>query len=92
MRGNPQTIAEKGESIYKEKFQEEYERKYPGKFVAIDINSADAFLGDTPEGAVQKGQKANPRGFFHLIKIGSPGVYRVGYTSGFCGDWIFRQR
>lgn len=89
----PQVIAEKGERIYKDKFQEEYERKYPGKFLAIDITSEQVFLADTPEEAIQEAQAVNRTGYFHLIKIGSSGVYRVGYTSGVYGDWIFgRQR
>lgn len=86
---SPQVIAHKGESIYKEKFKEEYERKYSGKFVAIDVSSGEAFVADTPEEALQKAQAANVTGPLHLMKIGSEGVYKVGYTSR--GDWIFQQ-
>ena len=85
----PQVIAEKGERIYRNKFQKEYEEKYPGKFLAIDINSEQGFIADTPEEAIEKAQAANPSGPFHLIKIGAAGVFRVGYSSGAHGDWIF---
>lgn len=86
----PQAIAEKGERIYKNRFQKEYEEKYRGKFLAIDINSEQAFMAETPEEAIEKAQTANPSGPFHLIKIGASGVYRVGYSSEAHGDWIFR--
>ena len=90
MLAAPQFIAQKGESIYKEKFQQKYEKEYLGKFVAIDIDSEQAFVADSPVEAIEQVQKANPTGYFHLIKVGSPGVYRVGYTSEPHGDWLFR--
>jgi len=76
----PERIAEKGQALYRERFRNEYEEQYPGKYLAIDINTEKAFIGDTPEAAVEALQKANPNGFYHLVRIGSPGVYRVGYT------------
>ena len=95
MAHTPEMIAHRGEAIYKEKFQEVYERllrsKYFGKFLAIDISSEKAFVDDTPLGALQKAQAENPDGLFHLVKIGFPGVYKLGYTSGERGDWIFRR-
>lgn len=90
MISTPQAIAEKGENIYKTKFQKEYEQKYPGKFVVIDITSEEALVADSPEKAIEAAQSKNPGGLFHLIKIGSSGVYRVGYTSGTPRDWVFR--
>lgn len=89
MTESPHDIAKKGESIYREKFQQEYERKYPGKFVTIDIQSGEALVADTPEEAFQKAQDKNSTGLFHLIKVGSPGVYRVGYSSSEYADWLF---
>jgi len=87
---SPQMIANKGEALYKNKFQSEYEAKYLGKFVAIDIASEEAFVADNPEDAIAAAQEKNPNGFFHLVKVGSPGVYRLGYTQEKKSDWIFR--
>lgn len=89
---SPQILAQKGEDIYNTQFKKEYEEKYHGKFVAIDISTEKAFLADTPEDALLKAQKDNPNGFYHLLKVGSTGVYRLGYTSGEYGDWLFRER
>ncbi len=90
MNATPQAIAEKGERIYKEKYQQEYEKTLAGKFVAIDINTEKASVADSPEEAFEAAQKDNPGGYYHLIKIGSPGVYRAGYTSAATRDWIFQ--
>lgn len=89
---SPQVLAQKGEDIYNKKFRKEYEEKYQGKFVAIDISTENAILADTPEDALLKAQKESPDGFYHLLKVGSTGVYRIGYTSGEYGDWLFRER
>ena len=91
VNGNPKQLAEKGEEIYKRKYKQEYERLYPGKFVAIDVGTENAFVADTPEGAVEILQKENPKAFFHLVKVGSPGVFKVGYTlHNHERDWLLQ--
>ena len=76
---SPQAIAEKGEAIYLKKYKIEFETRYPNKFVAIEIDSGQAFIGNTAEEAIEKAQTERDGGLFHLIKVGSPGVFRVGY-------------
>ena len=89
---SPEVLAQKGEAIYKQKFKKDFEEKYLGKFAAIDVVSESAVVADTPEDALRKAQSECPDGFYHLIKIGSDGIYRLGYTSETHGDWLFRQR
>jgi hypothetical protein len=36
---NPQQVAEAGQKIYQDRYQQEYERLHPGKFLAIDVNT-----------------------------------------------------
>ncbi|MBI3447710.1 MAG: hypothetical protein HY049_02130 [Acidobacteria bacterium] len=89
----PQVIAERGEQIYRERYKDEYERLYSGQFVALDVDSGSPFVADTPEGALDAARRAQPTGRFHLIRIGSPGVFRMSYAgSGSHGDWIFGKR
>ena len=76
----PNSIAEKGEALYREKFQAEYEIKFPGKYLAIDVNTATPYVADTPEQAVEALLKASPNAHYHLVRIGASGVYRVGYA------------
>ncbi len=78
---NPQDIADAGERIYSEKYKEEFEKKHSGKFVAIDVITEEAYIAEQPEEALDAARKASPKGYFHLIKVGSPGAFRVGYIS-----------
>jgi len=85
----PEEIATRGEKIYREQFQQQYELSHPGKFLAIDVTvpNGAVYVADTPEEALETAQRMNPRGFFHIVRVGSPGVYRVGYTRGTSRGW-----
>lgn len=87
---NPKAIAETGEKIYNEKYRAQYEADHSGKFVAINIRTEHATLGDTPEKALEDGKNADSSGVFHLIKIGSPGAFRVSYAQHGSNDWLYR--
>lgn len=88
---NPKAIAELGEKIYREKYKVIFEREHLGKFVAIDLGTEKAFIADTPEDAVKLLQKENINAFFHLIKVGSPGVFKVGFSlHNNERDWLFQ--
>ena len=87
---NPKQLAEKGEAIYRNKYQHEYELLHVGKYVAVDLGTEKAYVSDTPEGAVELLQKENPKGFFHLIKVGSSGVFKVGYSYHNERDWLLQ--
>ena len=87
---NPKAIAEKGEAIYAQKYKEDYEAQYLGKYVAIEVTTETAYVDDSPEGALEKARKEHPDGLSHLIKVGAPGAFRVSYTSNADADWIFQ--
>ncbi|MEW5701980.1 MAG: hypothetical protein AB1792_07110 [Candidatus Zixiibacteriota bacterium] len=46
--------------------------------MAIDVFSEESFVGATAEEAAKKAAHLCPGGFFHLIRIGFNGVYRMG--------------
>ena len=71
-------LANKGQKIYERRYKKKLEKSHFGQFVAIDIFSEDHFLGSTAEEAAKKAQEARPNGFFHLMRIGYNGVYRMG--------------
>jgi hypothetical protein len=87
---NPKAAAELGEKIYRERYQTEYERDHPGKFVAINVLTQDAYIGDTPEGVLAHARTVAPTGAFHLIQVGHGGAFRVGYAQSSSLDWIFQ--
>ncbi|MBV9611039.1 MAG: hypothetical protein JO091_01140 [Acidobacteriaceae bacterium] len=87
---DPRAVASEGERIYLEKYKSEYEAQHRGKFVAIDVNSEQAFLGDTPEQSLEEAKKQAPDGLFHLMKVGSLGAFRVSYTSDGLSSWLYQ--
>lgn len=88
---NPKEIVEAGEKIYAERYKLDYEQKFGGKFVAIDVLTGEATVADFPEDALEAGRKKNATGLFHLIKIGSPGAFRVSSFSpeNARSNWVF---
>jgi hypothetical protein len=74
---DPQAIANIGRRIYANRYQTEFEARYPGQIVAIDISSERAFVASSVEEAVDRGHGANPTSLFHVIKVGAPAVYRM---------------
>jgi hypothetical protein len=87
---NPKEIAERGEKIYDEKYKSRFEQEHPRKFVAIDVTTEEAYLGDTPEGVLESAHGASPNGIFHLIQVGFPSAIRISYTNHAVVDGIFR--
>jgi hypothetical protein len=87
---NPTEIAQAGQKIYEDKYRADYEKKYPNQFVAIDVNSGQAFVASGPEEAVAAAKKASPNAIMHLIRIGSSGAFKVSYRTNEKRDWIFR--
>ena len=74
---NPAQLAERGKKLYEEEFKERYAAGHIGEILAIEIKSRSAYLGKTPLEALNAAEAAQPNGFFHLIRIGSPGVYNL---------------
>jgi hypothetical protein len=87
---DPKAVADAGERIYERQYRADFEKQHPGRFVAIDVLTEKAFLGDRPEEALQRAKEANPQGIFHLIRVGAPGAFRVSRTSHASGDWVLR--
>jgi hypothetical protein len=86
---NPREIAEMGEKIYSEKYRADFELRYLGKYVAIEVKTGNAYIGDTSSDALQEAKAKSPNGLFHLIKVGSSGAFRMSYTNANV-DWAFR--
>ncbi|CAD6492952.1 MAG: hypothetical protein CHKLHMKO_00381 [Candidatus Argoarchaeum ethanivorans] len=62
-------IGEKGRELFK-KISDELQRDYRGKFVAIDVDSGDYFVGDTSVDAGKKARGTYPGKVFYLGRIG----------------------
>ena len=64
-----QKIAEEGAKIY-DQIKVNYDPKERGKFLAIDIDSKDAYLGNTSAEALELARQSHPNKVFYVIKIG----------------------
>lgn len=76
---SPDRIAEEGQRIYLAKYRESLERTNIGQFVAIDVLSGQAYVGKFAEIALDEARKKAPNGVFHLVRIGSPGAFKVSF-------------
>lgn len=68
-KANIQKIAEEGAKIY-ELIKSQYEPDQNGKFLAIDIESKNTYIGNTSSEAVELARKAHPNKVFYVVKIG----------------------
>jgi len=64
-----QKIAEEGAKIY-EQIKVKYDPKEKGKFLAIDIDSKKAYLGNTSAEALELARQNHPNKVFYVVKIG----------------------
>lgn len=70
IQANIQEIADKGANVY-DKIKERFVPKENGKFLAIDIESEDVFLGTTSAEALTSARESHPGKIFYVVKIGS---------------------
>ena len=68
-------IAREGKRLL-ELIQPQFGEQDRGKFVAIDVDSGDYFLGETAMDATEKGRAKYPDKVFYLGRIG----YRTAFT------------
>jgi hypothetical protein len=70
-------MGEAGRRIYRQRYQSDFEALYPGRIVAIEVESERAFVGDSIEEALEHGRDAYPGSLFYFMKIGARGVYTI---------------
>jgi hypothetical protein len=78
-------IAQRGEELYKQKYQNDFEAKYMGKFAAINVNTGEATISETSEDAIRVALEKDPSGFFHLVRVGHQGAFEAGWYMGRVG-------
>ena len=71
-------IAKKGEEWYDKKLKAELEPTHKGRFVAIEVSTGEYVLANTPESALEQAREKYPGKFFHLMRVGYPGVFGSG--------------
>lgn len=76
---SPNRLAEIGDKLYEERFKNKYTPEHTGEILAIEVASETAYLGKSALQALRAGQAAQHDGTFHLVRIGGPGVYQMGF-------------
>lgn len=64
-----QKIAEEGSKIY-DRVKADYEPRENGKFLAIEIDTQKAYLGNTSAEALESAKHNHPDKVFYVVKIG----------------------
>ena len=67
-RADIQKIATEGARIYA-KFKIKYEPKENGKFLAIDIDSENTYLGNTSADALELAKQHHPKKVFYVVQV-----------------------
>jgi hypothetical protein len=70
-------IADQGLAIYNRLYRADFESKWLGRYAAVDLVSEQAFVEEFPETALAKARFAQPHGVFYLVRIGSPGAFKL---------------
>ncbi len=64
-----QKIAEEGAKIYAQ-VKVNYDPKERGKFLAVEIESKNVYLGNTSAEALESARQNHPNKLFYVVKIG----------------------
>jgi hypothetical protein len=71
-------VIERAKRIYAEQLQAVLEPQHGNRFVAIEPESGEYFLGDTFDEAVKSAQAKYPSRLSHTIRIGHRAAFHVG--------------
>ena len=73
-----QSVIERAKRIYADRLQAVLEAQHRDRFVAIEPESGDYFLGDTFDEAVRSAQAKHPSRLSHTIRIGHRAAFHMG--------------
>ena len=72
---NVNDFSKRAHTIY-EKIRQGVEVKHRGKFLALEPDSGEYFLGDDELGAINNGKAKYPDKLFYLFRVGYRAVHR----------------
>ena len=71
-------IAEKAKQIYEDRLRKRLESSDHGRFVCIEPESGDFFLGDTFDDAVNQAIDVYPDRLTHTLRVGYAAAFHMG--------------
>ena len=72
------SVIDRAKQIYADRLQDELEGKHNDRYVAIEPESGDHFLGDTFDEAVRLARSKYPARLSHTIRIGHRAAFHLG--------------
>lgn len=75
------SVIDRAKRIYADQLQAALESQHRNRFVAIEPESGDYFLGDTFDEAVKAASVAHPSRLTHTIRIGHRAAFHIGGLS-----------
>ena len=75
-------VIERAKRIYAEHLQAALEPQHRNRFVAIEPESGEYFLGDTFDEAVRSARAKHPSRLTHTIRIGHRAAFHMGGLQG----------
>lgn len=72
------SVISRAKQLYEEKLKAELEAEYRDRFVAIEPDSGDYFVGDTFDEAVKQATEKYPTRISHTIRIGHEAAFHIG--------------
>jgi hypothetical protein len=64
-----------GVRIYTEKYKADFEARYPGYFVALDVKTESALVKQSIGEAQEQGRASWPDRLFCLLRVGAPTMF-----------------
>ncbi|MEX0865959.1 MAG: hypothetical protein WD030_01285 [Pirellulales bacterium] len=71
------SVVERAKAIYFERLQTTLEAEHPDRYVAVEPESGDYFLGDTIDEAVKSARTKYPTRLSHILRIGHRAALRL---------------
>lgn len=78
---NGDTLAARAKAIYAERLQSAFESEHFDRFVAIEPESGDHFLGDQFIDAALAAKQAHPARESFVIRIGHDAAFHIGVST-----------
>jgi hypothetical protein len=78
LSADTKSVIARAKGIYAGRLQRELESQHTDRFVAIEPESGDYFLGDTFDEAVKSARAKYPTRLSHTIRIGHRAAFHLG--------------
>ena len=88
----PSNVVDRARAMYEERIRAAVEPQYVGKYIAIDVNSADYVVGDDYLDISKDLHGRRPDASVAILRIGHRTVGRIGFRMRRVQSWLSPER